>query len=25
MEQTLPETVEYTLQWLVAVAHKAPN
>jgi ubiquinone/menaquinone biosynthesis C-methylase UbiE len=25
MEQQLPETVEYTLQWLVAVAHKAPN
>jgi hypothetical protein len=25
MEQKLPETVEYTLHWLVAVAHKAPN
>jgi SAM-dependent methyltransferase len=25
MEQELPETVEYTLEWLVAVAHKAPN
>ena len=25
MEQELPERVEYTLEWLVAVAHKAPN
>jgi SAM-dependent methyltransferase len=25
MEQELPETVEYTLEWLVAVAHKTPN
>jgi SAM-dependent methyltransferase len=25
MKRELPETVEYTLQWLVAVAHKAPN
>ena len=25
MERELPETVEYTLQWLVAVAHKASN
>ena len=25
MERELPETAEYTLQWLVAVAHKAPS
>ena len=25
MEQELPHTVEYTLEWLVAVAHKTPN
>jgi SAM-dependent methyltransferase len=25
MEQELPERIEYTLDWLVAVAHKAPN
>ena len=25
MEHELPETVEYTLEWLVAVAYKAPN
>jgi ubiquinone/menaquinone biosynthesis C-methylase UbiE len=25
MEQELPEAVEYTLEWLVAVAHKTPD
>jgi SAM-dependent methyltransferase len=25
MEQELPERIEYTLDWLVAVAHKPPN
>jgi SAM-dependent methyltransferase len=25
MEEELPKTIEYTLDWLVAVAHKTPN